>query len=143
MFQLPLLLVALHVLSDVIWVGGLISVLFLARTAPDAAEQPQRERAALALELHKRVASPARWAALGFGLWRFVQTPSYYAHSPWMHAKLTFALLLFGLHDVAGAKLRKFSAGKAASGAPSWMLGAVLTLATAIVVLAVLKSALL
>lgn len=143
MFPLALLVVAVHVLADCVWVGALISSLYLARPQADADLSAQRARAATALEIHGRVAGPARWVALAFGLYRFIDGMSGYAHAPWMHAKLTLGLLLFGLHDVAGAKLRKFASGAKEQGPAPWMLWAAFALASAIVLLAVLKNFLL
>ena len=142
MFPLAQLVVALHVIADCLWVGALVSALYLVRpTGLDTAAL--RARAVFARELHKNLASPARWAALGFGLYRFVESAKDYAHMPWMHAKLTLAVLLFGLHDVAGAKLRKFADGTSDKAPAAWFLWASLGLTTGIVLLAILKSFLL
>ncbi len=36
----------------------------------------------------------------------------YYLHAPWLHIKLTFVLLLIGLHGMVAMRTKRFAAGK-------------------------------
>ncbi len=36
---------------------------------------------------------------------------SYYLHAPWLHIKLTFVVLLIGLHGIVAVRTKRFGAG--------------------------------
>ena len=39
---------------------------------------------------------------------------SYYLHAPWLHIKLTFVLLLIGLHGLVAVRTKRFATGRIA-----------------------------
>jgi putative membrane protein len=64
-----------------------------------------------------------------------------YLHMPWMHAKLTCALVVIGVHHVIGARTRRIASGHAEAGRGMPLLAGVLFAAAAgAVLLAVYKS---
>jgi uncharacterized membrane protein len=38
--------------------------------------------------------------------------PSYYLHAPWLHIKLTFVILLIGLHGMVAVRTKAFASGR-------------------------------
>jgi putative membrane protein len=57
-------------------------------------------------KLFKIITLPASIAALIFGFWMIYLNPSLMKHG-WMHAKLFFALALFGMTHMCGGIMRK------------------------------------
>ncbi|MBV9948332.1 MAG: CopD family protein [Myxococcales bacterium] len=135
--SLPTALVALHVLANVVWIGSILSVALLLARAPLSSAAGAGDVAALAQRLYARLASPAFFMSFAAGLARLSLQPAMYLHMPWMHAKLTCALVVIGLHHVIGARARRLAAGgsreEAARRIP--MLGAVIFAAAALAVL--------
>lgn len=107
-------LLALHILANVVWIGALMAAAILtarARLMADAAEV-----GALARRLYLMLATPAFVASFGAGLARFVMAARVYAHLPWMHVKLAFALVVIALHHVVGARAKRVAKGHANAG---------------------------
>ncbi len=122
-------LLALHVLANVVWIGALLAVSLLTALAPRMADVA--EVGSLARRVHTRLAIPAFLASLGAGVGRIVLAPSAYAHLPWFHAKLTFALAIIVLHHVVGARARKVAGGNADAGRGVGTLGWLILLCAA------------
>ena len=131
-------LVAVHVFSNVVWIGSILSVALLvgrARFMADGAEI-----GGLARRVYTRLAVPAFLGSFVFGLTRFVMGIGAYAHMPWMHAKLTLALGIIALHHIIGARAKRAASGQAkASGGTTGLMVALLVCAAGVVWLAVAK----
>ncbi|HEY8042372.1 MAG TPA: hypothetical protein VIF15_21360 [Polyangiaceae bacterium] len=136
---LPTALVALHVLANVVWIGALLAETILLGRAPFLADGA--EVGHLARRVHLRLAVPAFLGSFGAGVARIALEPRMYAHMPWMHVKLTFALVVIVLHHVIGARARRVAGGKDEAGRGAGVLGAVVFLCAACaVVLGVAKA---
>jgi putative membrane protein len=108
---LPVLLVAAHLLANVVWIGALLSEATLIARAPFMADPS--ELGSLARRVHWQLAVPAFLASLGAGVARIMLAPQTYAHLPWFHAKLGLAFFVIVLHHVIGGR-----AGRLANGHP-------------------------
>jgi len=64
-----------------------------------------------------RVAIPGFLLSFGSGVARIALAPLVYAHMPWFHAKLTFALVVIVLHHVIGARAKRVDQGRVAAAA--------------------------
>jgi putative membrane protein len=134
-----IVLVALHVLANVVWVGALLSTALLLAHAPST-DHPA-EAATLARRVYAQLAVPAFLASFGLGAVRIVLSPQIYAHMGWMHAKLTLAFVFIALHHVIGARARRAAAGNAAAARGVAVLGlAAFLCAAGAVMLGVAKS---
>jgi len=136
------LLVALHVMSNLVWIGTIASVGWITAAAASQAD-PARAKAAgeVALALYKRAAVPAFVASFVFGVARLALDPGTYMQLHWFHGKLTFALAVIGLHHVIGARAKKVAAGSMQAGSSSAILvGALLACAFGSVVFVVFKT---
>jgi putative membrane protein len=110
MVTISALLVALHVLANVVWIGALLSVvLLLSRAASGAADAAVV--GGLARTVHVRLAAPAFMTSFAAGLVVILLAPRVYGHLPWLHVKLAFALVVIVLHHVIGARARRVAAG--------------------------------
>ena len=98
-------LVALHVLANVVWIGALLAVALALVGAPSMAHPA--EAGLLALRIHRTLAVPAFAVSFTAGALRIALAASIYLHLPWMHAKLTFALVVIALHHVIGARAKR------------------------------------
>ena len=133
------LLVAVHLLADVVWVGSLLSVGMLVARARLMADPG--EVGGLARRLYVTLAVPAFLVSLGTGVVRIVMMPQMYAHAPWLHVKLTFALALIVLHHMIGGRAKRLAAGKAKAGnGTGWIALLVFLCAAGAVMLGVSKS---
>jgi protoporphyrinogen IX oxidase len=125
-------LVFAHVLANVVWIGSILAVGLLlgrARFMADGAEI-----GALARRVYTRLAVPAFLGSFAFGAARVAMDARVYAHMPWFHAKLTFAIGVIALHHVIGARARRVAAGSpdAGKGATVLMLATFLCAAGAV-----------
>ncbi|MDP9152427.1 MAG: CopD family protein [Myxococcota bacterium] len=112
--SVPVLLVVAHVTANVVWIGAILAVALLvgrARFMADVAEV-----GALARRVYSRLATPAFLVSFVAGVARIALAPAVYAHLPWMHVKLTFALVVIALHHVIGARARRVANGDARAG---------------------------
>lgn len=117
--MLETLLVALHVLANLVWIGSIVSVgvlLSWADSSPNSAALIEAAR-----RLYLRVATPAFVASFVFGLGRLLLSPGAYMRLHWFHGKLAAALAVIALHHVLGARARKMSAKTAGSDTPRSM----------------------
>ncbi len=132
-------LVAAHILGDVVWIGALLSVASLVAHAPWTPEPAEVGR--LARRIHLRLAVPAFLLAFGAGVARIALAPAAYAHMPWFHAKLAFALVVIILHHVIGARAKGVARGRVAAAAGVDLQGlAVLLCAAGAVLFGIAKS---
>jgi putative membrane protein len=131
------LIVALHVMANLVWIGSITSVGLLAAAASKAENQ---DAGKLALNLYLRVAVPAFLASFAFGVTRLLLAPAYYMHLHWFHGKLTAVIIVIALHHVIGAKAKKVAAGSMQAGRSGGILvGALLAAAFLSVACVVLK----
>jgi protoporphyrinogen IX oxidase len=129
------LVLVLHVVGNLLWIGSIVAVgALLAAPIGSAAE-----RGTLARWLYRRVANPALGLSLLMGLARLALIPDL-LKSHYMHAKLTLAVFVIGLHHVLGARSRKMAASTATSAGPAAAMSAgIVAVAVGIVVLVILK----
>jgi putative membrane protein len=137
--SLPFALVAAHVVANVVWIGALLAVAAFAAGAQGSAAPA--EVGALARRAYVRLAVPAFVVSFTAGLLRIALEPRGYAHMPWMHAKLTLALVVIALHHIIGARVRRVAGGNADAGRSLGILGlATFVCAAGAVMLGVAKS---
>jgi len=119
-------LVVLHVAFDTIWIGSLLAVVALLVRPALAREQTQAGREAAAY-VYVRIANPAFMAAFAFGAVRLLlDVRAYFVLSHFMHAKLTAALVVIGLHHVIGARAKRLAQTPEAPSGAVRVLGFVL-----------------
>ncbi|CAN5129913.1 hypothetical protein BH09MYX1_BH09MYX1_20180 [soil metagenome] len=143
--QLEILLVAIHVMANLVWIGSIASVGWLVAAAAKAGD---RSSAVLARGLYLRVATPAFLLSFLAGLFRVLLDPKAYMHLHWFHGKVTFALVVIALHHVIGARAKRVAnqenpSGSMQSGRSGGILtGALLAFAFLTVVFVIFKQAL-
>ena len=130
---------ALHLVGVLMWVGASFSAGLLAATLdPENAKQTSLHLRGLM----RRVATPGLLLAWVGGLGRLVPNfQEVYAAAGWMHTKLALAVVVSGLTGALSARLRRAADGQKISDPSRFrIMGIViLSLAAAIVLLAVLK----
>ncbi len=135
MQELAHLLVVLHVVADMVWVGSILSVAVLLSAKPSGDEP-----GAAARLVYQKLANPAFMAAFGFGAARLVlDLRAYFVLTHFMHAKLLFALGVIALHHVIGARAKKRAGAGSASASLAPLALALLGCAALTVYFAVLK----
>ena len=130
-------LIAVHVVAVVLWIGAFAAIGVVATGEGDV-----KVRGALARRIYTKVAVPAFLGAVAFGLFRLLRgwsgtsvdangiVAGGYAKAPWMHVKLTLALIIVALHHVIGGRTRKMATNGAPPG-PIGVLSIVLVVAAA------------
>jgi len=137
--SLPFALLAAHVTANVVWIGAILAV--AAFGAGAASSAAPAEIGGLARRVYTRLTLPAFAVSFLAGLGRILLDPRSYAHMPWMHAKLTLALVVIALHHVIGARVRRIAKGQADAGRGLGLLAlATLVCAAGAVMLGVAKS---
>jgi uncharacterized membrane protein len=136
---LPTALLAAHVVANLVWIGAILSASLLLASSPFMADPG--EPGALARRVYLRLATPAFLVSFAAGVGRIALIPAAYAHLPWMHVKLTFALLVIILHHVIGGRTKRVASGQTGAARGAALLGFMVFLsATAAAVLGVAKS---
>lgn len=103
----------LHLLGDLLWIGGCASAAWTAGQLALAPAEARREGLAAVRRSLLVIASPGLLLAWAGGLAMFLTALDVYARAGWMHGKLTLALVLSALHGVLVARVRRASAGTA------------------------------
>jgi protoporphyrinogen IX oxidase len=108
----PALLVG-HVLGLVFWVGGLlVTSMALTRHTQEASADARQALARLERIYLRGLADPGALLTILAGASLIMTNSSYYLHAPWLHIKLTFVLLLIGLHGIVAVRTKRFSTGR-------------------------------
>lgn len=138
------LLVAVHVMANVVWIGAIASVGWLTRHAASLAEAEAKAIASAAYRLlYLRVAVPAFAVSFLAGVGRVAADPKTYFSFHWFHGKLLFALVVIALHHVLGARAKKAAGGSMQGVESSAILTGALLVATFLaIVFAVFKGSL-
>jgi putative membrane protein len=109
---LPALLVG-HVFGLVFWISGLlVTSMALTRHTQETSEDAKQALSRLERIYLRGLADPGALLTILAGLGLISTNASYYMHAPWLHIKLTFVLLLIGLHGMVAVRTKKFSTGK-------------------------------
>jgi protoporphyrinogen IX oxidase len=150
MEKLDLVIITVHVLAVVVWVGSLVGVGLVATAKGDAGID-SKIRGALARRIYQRASVPAFVVAFGAGLFRLLRGwnegyptqfgtwSNAYAKSPWMHAKLTMALVIIALHHIVGARTRKMANNGATEGPIAVMTWIITACAAAVVFFVIVR----
>lgn len=110
--MVPALLVG-HVLGLVFWVGGLlVTSMALTRHTQEASADARQALARLERIYLRGLADPGALLTILAGASLIMTNSSYYLHAPWLHIKLTFVLLLIGLHGIVAVRTKRFSTGR-------------------------------
>jgi putative membrane protein len=118
------LLVTIHVVANLIWIGSIASVgILLATSTPENAQS----FGAAARRIYSSISTPAFGVSFLFGVARLSLSPATYMHLHWFHAKLTFALAVIALHHVIGAKAKRAANNDAPRSMHSGKSSAILT----------------
>ena len=106
-------LLVVHVLGLVFWVGGLlVTSMALTRHAQEASADARGALARLERIYLRGLADPGALLTILAGISLILTNRSYYLHAPWLHIKLTFVVLLIGLHGWVAARTKAFSTGR-------------------------------
>ena len=110
--MVPALLVG-HVLGLVFWVGGLlVTSMALTRHTQEASVEARGALARLERIYLRGLADPGALLTILAGVSLIMTNSSYFLHAPWLHIKLTFVVLLIGLHGWVAARTKAFATGR-------------------------------
>jgi len=144
MHRVTLVLLALHVLANLLWVGSLVSITRVITSAIGEPEPTRARFAALARRIYRTVSSPWMGIATLTGLGMIGAAHGMYFRFGWFHGKFTAALAMLGLHFVLGRRVRAAEASgideQSAGAMRSLQLGVLGAAAAAVTFVVVLKS---
>jgi putative membrane protein len=110
----PVLLV-FHVFGLVFWVSGLlVTSMALTRHTQEASAEARQALARLEWIFMRGLADMGALLAIVAGVSLILTNSPYYLRAPWLHIKLTFVLMLIGLHGVVAMRSKRFAAGRIA-----------------------------
>ena len=110
--MVPAFLVA-HIFGVLFWVGGLLATsMALTRHTQETSTEARQALARLERIYLRGLADPGALLTILAGISLIMTKPSYYLHAPWLHIKLTFVLLLIGLHGMVAIRTKAFAAGR-------------------------------
>lgn len=126
--DLRVLLVVLHVVGNLVWIGSITAVALVLSSA----RGDSKLRGEIGLELYRKLAVPAFVASFAAGLIRLIlDTQLYLVVTKYMHPKLTLALVVIALHHVIGARAKRMASGAKTEPGPMQLLAAVLVVCAA------------
>jgi putative membrane protein len=109
---IPALLVG-HVMGLVFWVGGLlVTSMALTRHTQETSADARQALARLERIYLRGLADPGALLTILAGAGLIMTNSRYYLHAPWLHIKLTFVLLLIGLHGLVAMRTKAFATGR-------------------------------
>ncbi|MBZ5662862.1 MAG: CopD family protein [Acidobacteriia bacterium] len=112
--MIPALLVG-HVLGLVFWVSGLlVTSMALTRHTQEGSAEARQALARLERIFLRGLADPGALLTVLAGAALIMTNSHYYLHAPWLHIKLTFVLLLIGLHGMVAMRTKAFATGRVA-----------------------------
>jgi len=112
--MVPVLLVV-HVFGLVFWVSGLlVTSMALTRHTQEASGEARQALARLERIYLRGLADIGALLTILAGVSLILTNSPYYLRAPWLHIKLTFVLLLIGLHGVVAMRSKRFAAGRIA-----------------------------
>src|SRR6202035_3698602 len=110
--MIPALLVG-HILGLVFWVSGLlVTSMALTRHTQEAAAEARDALARLERIFLRGLADPGALLTILAGVSLIMTNSHYYLRAPWLHIKLTFVLLLIGLHGMVAMRTKAFATGR-------------------------------
>ena len=138
------LLLSLHVMANLVWIGSISCVGWLLAAASKEPDPVRAKTTAeLALGIYRRAAVPGFVLSFVFGVSQLALNAPYYMKAHWFHGKLTAALIVIALHHVIGAKAKRAaSGGVQAGGSGAILTAALLASAFGAVVFVVYKTTL-
>jgi protoporphyrinogen IX oxidase len=108
----PVLLV-FHIFGLVFWVSGLlVTSMALTRHTQEASAEARQALARLERIYLRGLADPGALLTILAGVGLIMTNSTYFLHAPWLHLKLTFVLLLIGLHGFIAMRTKRFGAGR-------------------------------
>lgn len=144
MQRVQLVLLALHVLADLLWVGSLVSITRVITSAAGEPEPTRARLAAAARRIYRTVSSPWMGIATLTGLAMIGVAQGAYFRFGWFHGKFTAALVMLGLHFALGARVKAAEASgvdeRSVGAMRGLQLGVLAAAAAAVVCVIVLKS---
>lgn len=131
----------IHILGVVLWIGGTVTALWAAASAP-ASKEGREAALSAARRAMMAIAGPGILLAWLGGLTLLLSHWSdVYARAGWMHGKLTVGIVVSALHGIATARMRKAATGErdASAGLFAGFAIAVLLLGLVAIALVVLR----
>lgn len=111
MAELNFILLYLHLLANLVWIGSISAVAMTLRTG---ASNP-RERGVLARRIQRQLAEPAFGVSFLAGAGRLLLNYEYYfLETKFMHVKLTLALGVIAIHYAIVARAKHMERGERA-----------------------------
>lgn len=134
---------ALHILSVIAWMAGLLMLprLYAYQTSANPGGELEAKMKQATQRLRRIILTPAMVAAWGFGLWLLIVFDRGMLQMPWLIAKLVLVTALSGLHGYYVAMGKRLDAGRKSLSERTWRILNELpfVMAIAIVLLATLE----
>jgi protoporphyrinogen IX oxidase len=102
---------ALHVISIIAWMAGLLYLprLFVYHAAEPAGSPASETFKVMELRLFRYIMIPAMLASYLFGIWMIVELGSSAWAMGWLHAKLVLVVMMTVMHEMMGMWRRRFA----------------------------------
>lgn len=102
---------ALHILSVIAWMAGLLYLprLFVYHASAAVGAEPSETFKVMERRLFRAIMTPAAVASWIFGIWMLALNPAILESAWWMPLKLVLVIVLTGIHMLLWAHLRAFA----------------------------------
>lgn len=106
-------LLVVHVFGWTLWVGGLlVTTAAVSQYAQESSTDVRQALGRLQKLSLRGMADPGALLAIVAGIFLILSNRGYFLHARWLHIKLTFVLLLIGLHGFIGMRSKALTAGR-------------------------------
>ena len=105
-------LLLIHLFGDIFWISGLLATsMSLTRHAQATSPDARQALARLEWIFMRGLADCGALLAILCGIGLISTNSAFYLSAPWLHIKLTFVLMLIGLHGYIAVRTKRLSTG--------------------------------
>jgi putative membrane protein len=102
-----------HIFGLTLWVSGLlVTTMALSRHAQETSSEGREALARLERIFLRGLADPGALLTILAGIILITSNRSYYLHASWLHIKLTFVVILIGLHGWIATRSKFLANGR-------------------------------
>ncbi len=105
------ILIALHVLFNLVWIGAIAAVGLLVAKSASVEGAARTTIGAAARSIYRTLAAPAFGLSFISAIALVARDPGGYFRQGWFHGKITAALVVIALHHVIGGRAKRAEAG--------------------------------
>jgi putative membrane protein len=116
-------LLVVHIFGLTLWISGLlVTTAALSQHAQERSNEVRQTLGRIRKVALRGMADTGALLTIVAGIFLILSNRAYFLHARWLHIKLTFVLLLIGLHGLIGTRSKALTAGRITAQPKYWRL---------------------